>query len=1340
MNKILTILLFFFLTTSTISAQGTGMDSYVWDTDNIYYASPTSSQAPGVSYFNSYKPVDVDLYTGNPNVSVPIYEITFPDITIPIKLGYNINMVKPNIHPGPTGLGWSLSAGGNITRIQKGFFDEHSNSRLNYGYLGNEKRLSNNWESEYSQYPQAIKSKSWSSLDRMYEQARDVYMRNGNDVAPDEFRFNFLGYSGSFYRDHTGQWKVVSDVNFKVSHSLTTYSNTRSQISDNLGSALETDVKKVALETKTILKFTLTAPDGSTFVFGGINAIDYSINYSHQSVINLGNGTTSYDIPYPVATTWHLVQIITPKGRKINYSYDVLDPIINGELSFFIQSNFGSWAILGRGLNFQLIMPVYLKKIFSGDVAVQFYYDKTTELEYKKKYFQNWEKAFHRVDLTKQDLRYIKNFNEIKWNQLSRIVISHGSDNGLKYDFTYTENSNERLKLKRITQASSSWSGSSIELYNFDYYDDIKLPGYLSGHYDHSGFYNGKDFSFLEDEDFYRGTNIEENQKIYYQAREADTSGKYTQAEMLKKMTFQTGGYSIFHYEPNLATGMIAVNRQQLYNPIRQVYPGGVRIKKIINYSSNNTFLNSKAYYYQYPEKHFNPSISGSTGIMSFANPYYAWQGGAYPLFCCNPNAIDYYKVDFFMSSTTMNQYYNGNGSYVGYTSVIEANENKNGDRSGYTSYQFTNFTHDIWGESHFDLPPIQGLSNFPNNINSTPLSPNDPFISKERERGKPLWIRIYDENNKMKEETYYKYKKTSGNGEIRGIDIFITSSPRLGSTSVFALGGAYSIPTYKYLLSEKRVKKYFNDDDNLTEWKIEYEYNNLDLISSEKYTDNNNTIEKKITYSGDASLALSTINKPMQSANYLGYPIETSVYRNGNVISSEINQYKKLTSSMGGESIFAIDTIFQLENKNPLSDYQKLKVENGKYILDSRCKVQKYFPDYDIYGNPTYVINKDYSNTVILWSYDGTYPVAEIQNSTYEEVGQQLPGMNLGMSQQKLMRNYLDMFDLHKNLPDAQVTTYTYKPLIGIFKTTNPRGVNTHYRYDEFGRLESIINNNSQYLQKHEYNQILDFQKVIIITESECRQFRESHFDVQVNEGSGRYSYKWTIKDDQGNTLMTSNNRTFSMTFTKLGEMRVECEIKDSQKNETSRAVKTITVIPPPPLYASEITCDTEELRLNGKKVSFHVSAFEGSRKYTWNWTIKTPSKTVILPDAYSIIFEEHGDLKVTCTVYDTGTKESVTKEFNSYIQYPLPLQLKEITSTAPPGLTRHVRYGITIADGSGSGNFSYAWQVKTPTRTITNFEDKPTMGHIFTEEGMCVVLILVDCLNVKSYYRLSI
>jgi uncharacterized protein RhaS with RHS repeats len=46
---------------------------------------------------------------------------------------------------------------------------------------------------------------------------------------------------------------------------------------------------------------------------------------------------------------------------------------------------------------------------------------------------------------------------------------------------------------------------------------------------------------------------------------------------------------------------------------------------------------------------------------------------------------------------------------------------------------------------------------------------------------------------------------------------------------------------------------------------------------------------------------------------------------------------------------------------------------------------------------------------------------------------------------------------NLRTQLPNAQVTTYTYKPLVGMQSMTDPRGVVTNYNYDSFGRLKSV-------------------------------------------------------------------------------------------------------------------------------------------------------------------------------------------------------------------------------------------------------------------------------------------
>ncbi len=60
------------------------------------------------------------------------------------------------------------------------------------------------------------------------------------------------------------------------------------------------------------------------------------------------------------------------------------------------------------------------------------------------------------------------------------------------------------------------------------------------------------------------------------------------------------------------------------------------------------------------------------------------------------------------------------------------------------------------------------------------------------------------------------------------------------------------------------------------------------------------------------------------------------------------------------------------------------------------------------------------------------------------------------------------------RNLPalsDALVTTYTYDPLIGVTSITDPRGETIYYHYDDFNRLEYVLDQDGKVLSKNEYN-----------------------------------------------------------------------------------------------------------------------------------------------------------------------------------------------------------------------------------------------------------------------------
>ena len=45
-------------------------------------------------------------------------------------------------------------------------------------------------------------------------------------------------------------------------------------------------------------------------------------------------------------------------------------------------------------------------------------------------------------------------------------------------------------------------------------------------------------------------------------------------------------------------------------------------------------------------------------------------------------------------------------------------------------------------------------------------------------------------------------------------------------------------------------------------------------------------------------------------------------------------------------------------------------------------------------------------------------------------------------------------------------ITTYTYKPLVGVTSITDPRGVKTTYNYNDFGRLQNIKDENGNIIE----------------------------------------------------------------------------------------------------------------------------------------------------------------------------------------------------------------------------------------------------------------------------------
>lgn len=72
--------------------------------------------SPNANSIMKYGDIPVNLSNGIPSIEIPVFTLNEKDLSMPIKLSYHASGIKVDEAAGWVGLGWSLSAGGTITR------------------------------------------------------------------------------------------------------------------------------------------------------------------------------------------------------------------------------------------------------------------------------------------------------------------------------------------------------------------------------------------------------------------------------------------------------------------------------------------------------------------------------------------------------------------------------------------------------------------------------------------------------------------------------------------------------------------------------------------------------------------------------------------------------------------------------------------------------------------------------------------------------------------------------------------------------------------------------------------------------------------------------------------------------------------------------------------------------------------------------------------------------------------------------------------------------------------------------------------------------------------------
>jgi len=165
--------------------------------------------------------IQVDPTTGRANMTIPITTLRSKDIQHPVGLSYSTGGFKVGTPIGKAGLGWSLFAGGMISRELRGLPDDFEDTN-HKGWL---KSTAGSLTSSFS--PTA--DDNWANAsdegsDHTALAAFGGYDGTGTilDTEPDIFYINAAGVGGSFILHHDGTIKSMPYNDYEI---VPTYDN-----------------------------------------------------------------------------------------------------------------------------------------------------------------------------------------------------------------------------------------------------------------------------------------------------------------------------------------------------------------------------------------------------------------------------------------------------------------------------------------------------------------------------------------------------------------------------------------------------------------------------------------------------------------------------------------------------------------------------------------------------------------------------------------------------------------------------------------------------------------------------------------------------------------------------------------------------------------------------------------------------------------------------------------------------------------------------------------------------------------------------------------------------------
>ncbi|MEJ0105443.1 MAG: hypothetical protein WDO19_24055 [Bacteroidota bacterium] len=864
--------------------------------------------APNTATLGRFGDYQVNQFTGVPMISIPLYTISANGIEIPVSISYHASGVKVSDFASFAGLGWALDAGGNIRRKMMGQPDEGASMFLTRPLI------------------------PIGSIDLSTENGHDYLNKVYTgmiDGEPDIYSYSFPSASGKFFFSADNDYNPVTIPYSPVKV------NERWNSSDPYN-----------------LSFNILDERGNNYIFG--ESMRESTSSTHGGANTVG------------ISAWMLEKIISSdKADTVSFTY-----VDQGAL--VADDYLDSWVV-----NDKITWTPGFPQVYSANSQASLTSTNSSAMVSEKSIseikFRGGKLVFELAAANRQDFSMpgtinAKALNKIKvYNykpatnqyQLLKTVVFFQS-----YFINGADALTKRLRLDSLHIDDNT--GITVESYRFEYNTAIPLPVRYSRSRDYWGYYNGKANSLLiprTDIDFWGGVNGSVSATTVTigsniaNGREPDPA--YTQAAVLKRIYYPTGGYTDFEYE----------NNQYKDENNNARYGGGLRIKSIKSYESAAATPLVKTYKYGTLE-------SGFGRANFFLRNYFLSSEQYYQHFVGTAVNEEMRVRTYFSNPTIEMEAYDG--ATVVYTSVTEYSGNET-TNTGKIISQFRDRP-DALASATYVRPTI-----------------NSYFYARGQSLDKTTYKKLPSGAYlpvQAEAYTYTAFPETVYFGGFvvnRNVVPEVTIPPAARDIRTWSFNN-YSINSDDNYPTSKTIIQYDPDDTGrFVKTTTKFTYGNITHQQPTKTTNitsRGDTIKTVNKYPADYITAGNTKTNNAVLDTMLAQNIQAAVIEKWDTLAKpeggktitggQLNIFKRL-----GSGAIVRDNQKQLVIDAPITNFQPSSVSGSTLQNDSRYVTMINFDAYDAANNINQYTVKNAVSSSYIWDYSGKLPVAEIKNAT---------------------------------------------------------------------------------------------------------------------------------------------------------------------------------------------------------------------------------------------------------------------------------------------------------------------------------------------------------------------